>query len=107
MPAGDSTSEKLNTQTCSGRVLATGSMNNHDERSYAAARCASAGVEGSCCSYHLFGEGAWVLTDGEPIAEGGVPNETSWGRSAGTCTGQTPAPEPLQCTLPAGDSSSQ
>lgn len=92
LPAGDSTSEQLNTQSCAGRVLATGSMDNHDERSYAEARCASAGVTGSCCSYHLFGEGAWFLTDGVPVADGGVPYETSWGRSAGTCSGQTPSP---------------
>lgn len=56
--------------SCSGRVIASGSMNNSDSPLYAARSCASSGVAGSCCMYHLYGEGQWYLTDGAPQSQG-------------------------------------
>lgn len=59
-------------------------MNGSDEGSVAAANCvANYEPGGTCCSYTLIGEGAWYLTDGTAVANGGVPDESF--RSAGPC----------------------
>lgn len=56
--------------SCSGQVLATGSMNNSDDPVDAARNCEKAKVAGTCCMYHLYGVGTWYLTDGMPQPQG-------------------------------------
>lgn len=77
--------------SCSGNILATGSMNNSDSPAVAAEHCRQSGVAGSCCMFHLYGVGKWFLTDGQPqahrrecdIEPNGYPNSCNAG---GACT---------------------
>jgi hypothetical protein len=80
--------------SCSGKVLASGSMNNSDLPADAAKYCSQAGVAGSCCMYHLYGVGKWYLTDGEPqqhgrLCEDGNGNHDSC-YAGGACTANQP-----------------
>ena len=77
----------MNENGCSGSVLATGSMNQSDSGSVAAMHCENNYVVGgSCCSFSLFGAGEWYLTNGQVVSNGGTPDVTAWGRSAGACS---------------------
>ncbi len=70
---------------CSATVLAEGSMNNHDEGSYAATQCAAAAPGATCCEFHLYGEGYWRATNGT-VQEGwgeSLPDRTIG--TAGSC----------------------
>ena len=94
--------DNLNMQGCTGKIITSGSMNGSDQASTAEQLCEESGQRGSCCSFHLFGEGEWFLTDGSPIVEGGIPNEASWGRAAGQCSFSVdrPLPEPSPEPIP-------
>ncbi|MFO0675273.1 MAG: hypothetical protein U0169_01985 [Polyangiaceae bacterium] len=54
--------------SCSGEVLASGSMEDSDDPEIAAASCERAGIPGTCCMFQLYGVGRWYLTDGEPVS---------------------------------------
>ncbi|MDB5801464.1 MAG: hypothetical protein JWL63_2403 [Rhodocyclales bacterium] len=58
------------TTSCTGKILASGSMSNFDSPEDAARNCERAGVGGSCCMYHLYGVGSWYVTDGAPQQDG-------------------------------------
>lgn len=56
--------------SCSGQILASGTMNNSDYPADAARNCEKTKVAASCCMYHLYGIGKWYLTDGKPQSQG-------------------------------------
>ncbi|WP_437826897.1 hypothetical protein [Sorangium sp. So ce1153] len=87
--------------SCTGNVLASGSMDNFDDPEEAGRRCASAGVAGSCCMYHLYGDGSWFLTDGVAQSGGRDCGDGSSCYAGGACS-STPSPAPGACGVPAG-----
>ena len=70
---------------CSGDVLAQGSMNNHDEGSYAASQCAAGAPSSTCCEFHLYGEGVWRATNGSVQQGWGAPLPDGNIGTAGVC----------------------
>ncbi|MEY3902794.1 MAG: hypothetical protein RL189_2100 [Pseudomonadota bacterium] len=85
---------EFNGHSCTGSVLASGTLNNLETPENAVALCiaASTSGKGTCCSMHLFGAGQWYLTDGSVAYNGsgivGAPDDiesASWGRAAGPC----------------------
>jgi hypothetical protein len=53
--------------SCSGTILAQGSMLDSDLPSVAAQKCVAANkIGGTCCMYHLYGAGIWYVTNGQP-----------------------------------------
>ncbi|MDB5814736.1 MAG: hypothetical protein JWN23_1853, partial [Rhodocyclales bacterium] len=79
------------TTSCTGKILASGSMSNSDSSDDAARNCERAGVGGSCCMYHLYGVGSWYVTDGAPQQSGRACEIEPGGRvnscnAGGSCT---------------------
>lgn|GEM_PF-1391537 len=53
--------------SCSGTILAQGSMLDSDSPADAAQKCLAANKVGAtCCMYHLYGAGIWYVTNGQP-----------------------------------------
>lgn len=83
--------------SCSGTILASGSMDNSDSPADAARHCDQARMAGSCCMYHLYGVGKWFLTDGQPQPQGRDCDVEPNGHrnscyAGGACTANKPTP---------------
>ena len=86
LPPNAETGGAMNTWTCTGEVLDSGSMEGSDDPADAELACERSPYEGkTCCAFHLYGDGEWYVTNGEPVADGGVPDESEGGRAAGAC----------------------
>ena len=86
--------------SCTGKVLATGSMENSDSPKAAAKYCETSGKSGSCCMFHLYGKGQWYLTDGKAQKQGRLcdPEGNDDCYAGGNCYGKT-AFAPLRCSV--------
>ncbi len=76
--------------SCTGTVIASGSMSNSDLPSAAQLACnATNNINGSCCMFHLYGVGKWFLTDGLPQSTSRLCEVVSGSQndclSGGTC----------------------
>ena len=82
---------KLNGKSCTGNLIASGSLNDSEEDLADAVKFCNAGDpsrKATCCSMHIFGRGMWYLTDGSVTTTSdsvGIPNEASFGIAAGAC----------------------